>query len=134
MILQLVNIVSGILLTSTIIKEKFSNKEVGDFLDKLHVYESEIGVGVFILGILGLVERLGFFYIGSIGASFPQSLPAIAAGLLLGAPMLKQFSFLDSASGTLTPYRTIVGIICIACGLGSLLFGCVSPAFCRAMY
>jgi hypothetical protein len=74
-------------------------------------------------------ERIVYFGI-RLGSSFPQALPAIAVGLVLGYPLLKQFGFLDGLVGMLSRYKTAIGFIAIACGLGSLLFGCISPIGC----
>ena len=130
MILQIVNIGAGALLTSTVIKKHVPSAE--NFFTKVQPYEAGFGVVVLVLGVMGLLQRLGIFYFSfSLGASFPQALPAIASGLLLGAPLLSRYAAFKTASDKLQEYSTYVGMICILVGLGSLLFGCVSPVLCR---
>ena len=135
MLLQIINIGSGLVASSTLVKDTLKNDEVSKALDSTHSYEKWIGVAVLAFGILGLIERLGIMYFGiQLGSSFPQALPAIATGLVLGAPYLERFAFLHSTIKALTPYRSWLGLLAIACGLGSLLVGCVLPLVCTAPF
>ncbi len=131
MLIQLANIIGGVLLSSAFISQRLVNKSADDTIKRIQFYEAEIGIGVLIIGILALIERLGIVYFNiHLGSSFPQAIPAIATGLILGYPFLKQFGFLESAVRYLEPHRTAIGIIAVLVGLGSLLFGCVSPVGC----
>lgn len=136
--MQLINIGSGVVASSSLIKSTVKNKEVGEALDSTRQYEAWIGIVMLVFGLMALVERLGIVYFGlSLGSSFPQALPAIMTGLVLGAPMLEKYAFLKPAIAFLTPYRPWLGLLAIACGLGSLLFGCVLPPIpfiCRAPF
>ena len=135
MILQCINILCGVLLTSSFIKEKTQNKAVHDFLKAALPYEAIIGVTALALGGIGLIERFGIFYIGlPLGSSFPQALPAIFAGLILGAPILNAYSDFENTTTALAPYGMAIGAICILSGLGSLLFGCIMPIGCSAHF
>lgn len=135
MLLQVVNIASGVVAASSLIKEQLKSNEVNEALDQTKPYEAWIGIAILALGLMGLIERLGLVYFGlSLGSSFPQALPAIALGLVLGAPYLERYSFLKPVIAQLTPYRPWLGLIAIASGLGSLLFGCVLPLVCHVPF
>lgn len=129
MVLQLANIIGGALLSSTFIKEKVKSPQLDALFAKAAPYEAGVGVVVFVLGVVGLIQRFGVFYVFS-GASFPQAIPAILVGLLLGVPFLGHYAFLKKATDALTPYATWIGLLGILCGLGSLLFGCILPFAC----
>ena len=130
MLLQLINIVCGILL----IRDKISHPSARGLLSHILPFEAKIGVAALVLGLLGLVERLNIVYFDfPLGSSFPQALPAIAAGLVLGAPYLKKLGINEQIS-ILASFGMILGYICIASGLGSLLFGCISPIGCSAPF
>lgn len=134
MIMQIVNIGGGALLSSSFIQEKLNHHAVTDLYAKTKPFEAKVGVGIVILGLLALIERLGIFYFGlPLGSSLPQALPAIATGLLLGAPYFEQYAFLKNIIATLTAYKVPLGILAILCGLGSLLVGCISP-ICYPLY
>ena len=131
MLIQLANIIGGVLLSAAFISQRLANKSADDTIRRIQLYEAEIGVGVLICGILALIERLGIFFFNiKLGSSFPQAIPAILVGIILGYPLLRQFGFLDGVVRALTPHRTLIGIIAFLCGLGSLLFGCISPIGC----
>jgi hypothetical protein len=131
MIMQIVNIASGVVGAASLVREKITHQEVHGALDKVHPYEMRIGVVTVVFGLMALVERLGLVHFGlPLGSSFPQALPAIALGLVLGAPYFERISFLKSIIAFLAPYREWLGLIAIASGLGSLLFGCVAPLVC----
>ncbi len=130
MIIQLVNILAGVLLCASYINQKVTHQTVAQAMRSIGLYQAEIGIITLIIGIIALLQRLGLFFGFYIGASFPQALPAMAAGLLLGYPLIKQFGFIEPAVRALEPYREIIGVIAILAGLGSLLFGCISPIGC----
>ena len=135
MIMQIINIASGVVGASSSIKNVVTHTGVQSALDKTRPHEVWIGIVTVILGLLALVERLGFFYFDlSLGSSFPQAIPAILLGLVLGAPYFEKFTFLKSIIATLMPYRQWLGFLAIACGLGSLLFGCVLLIVCTAPF
>ncbi len=135
MIVQLVNIGGGMLLGSEYIKEKFHGENVDKLFNTLHPFEARIGVGVALLGSLALIERIGLLHFSlPLGSSFPQAIPAIMTGLLLGAPILSRYHFLKYLIDQLVPHRTVIALLSIACGLGSLLFGCILPVVCGAPF
>ncbi len=132
--MQIVNIGGGALLSSSFIKEKLTSQNVNEFFEKVRPYETKVGVGLVILGLIALLERLGVFYLGlNLGSSFPQAIPAIISGLLLGAPYFERFGFLKGLLTTLSSHKTAIGLITVACGLGSILFGCIAP-ICYPLY
>ncbi len=131
MIIQLANILGGVLIAAPFISRTFAHRSVDDILKRFSLYEAEIGIGVLVIGILALIERLGIFFFGiHLGSSFPQALPAIAIGIVLGYPLMKQLDILTSLYTALERHKTIIGLIGIAAGLGSLVFGCISPVGC----
>lgn len=132
--MQIVNIGGGALLSSSFIKEKLSNQNVNEFFEKVRPHETKIGVGLAVLGFIALLERLDVFYLGlNLGSSFPQAIPAILTGLTLGAPYFERFTFLKGFLTTLSTHKTALGLITIAFGLGSILFGCIAP-LCYPLY
>jgi hypothetical protein len=131
MLIQIANIVGGLVLSSDFISKRIGTAGTDSFLKRMLLYEAEIGVGVLIAGILGLIERLGIFYFNiHLGSSFPQAIPAILTGLVLGAPLIRTLPGIQSIAASLAPYKTALGITSILVGLGSLLFGCISPIGC----
>lgn len=75
MILQIINIASGVVGASSYIKDTITHTAVHGALDTIRPYESRLGV-----------------------------------------------------------FTAVFGLIAIACGLGSLLFGCALPLVCRAPF
>ncbi len=135
MIMQIVNIASGVVGASSLIQSKITHSEVDGAFEKVRPYEVWIGVGTFGFGLVALIERLGIIYFGlPLGSSYPQALSALLLGLVLGAPYFERVAFLKKISTTLMPYRQWLGLIAIAVGLGSLLFGCILPVVCRAPF
>ncbi len=135
MITQIVNIGGGVLLSSSLIKEKLNNQNVNNFFTNLTLHEAKIGIVVLVLGLLALIERLGIVYFGlPLGSSYPQAIPAILMGLILGEPLLSRYAVLKSIITSLVPHRTLIGILGVLCGLGSLLFGCILPVVCRTPF
>ncbi len=135
MILQTLNIVGGVILASDKIGEAIGKEKVAKIETAVAPYRSKIGIVIFILGILGLIERLSIVYFGipNFGSSFPQTISAIVIGLLLGAPFFSKFPQVQTLTTKLTPYSSWIGIAAIAVGLGSMLFGCMSP-ICYPLY
>lgn len=118
MVLQVLNIASGAVtaLPNTDIK------------NKLAPFETRSGLALIVVGLIGLIERLGIFYTGlPLGSSFPQVIPLLAIGLLMAAPVLEKYAFLKKIIDMLRPHKKWIGIIALVCGLGSILFGCIYP-------
>ena len=131
MLIQLANILGGALLAAPFIIRYVTHTSIDSFFKRISLYQAEIGVGVLLIGFLALIERLGIFFFNiNLGSSFPQALPAIAVGLLLGYPLLKKFGFLESIVSSLERHKVAIGLAAIVVGVGSLLFGCVSPIGC----
>jgi hypothetical protein len=119
MILQILNIVGGAIVAS---------EKMPELKKSVAPYEPRLGLVLIVIGLIGLLERLGIFNTGlRLGSSFPQVIPLIAIGLLLAAPLLEKYPFLKKVTDALQPYSPWIGLAAIACGLGSLLFGCVFP-------
>ena len=131
MIIQIANIIGGLVLSSDFISKRLGSTAVDSFYKRALLYEAEIGVGVLIIGLLALIERLGIFYFNiSLGSSFPQAIPALLVGVVLGEPLTRNLPGMARAADILAPYKGALGLVAILCGLGSLLFGCISPIGC----
>lgn len=135
MVLQIVNIVSGLILASPKLKEWGLGSVAEQIDQRLAPYRNRIGTVVFLLGTLGLIDRLGIvgIPIPEFGASFPQALPAIISGLLLATRLVEKYPLLANISGP-RGQASWIGLLGIAVGLGSLLFGCFLPGFCGMRY
>lgn len=133
MVMQILNIVCGSLLAAPKLKEW----GLGALTERLEGWlggiREKLGLATLVLGTLALIDRLGVLSIPipEFGASFPQSLPALAIGLLLAAQFSEQYSILNKVRQTLEPQADWIGLLGIAVGIGSLLFGCFIPQFCR---
>ncbi len=99
----------------------------------LNGVREKLGLAALILGALALIDRLGVLNvpIPEFGASFPQAVPALALGLLLAAGIAAKYPVLGRIRQTLEPETAWVGLLGMAVGIGSLLFGCFIPQFCR---
>ena len=116
------------LVSSSFIQSKLTQPSIQNAFTKLRPYEAHLGLALFVLGVVGLLERLGFFYLGiDLGSSFPQALPAIFSGIVLGKAHFEKFTFMRSLIATLEAQKVPLGILTILCGLGSILFGCIAP-------
>lgn len=136
MILQLANIVCGFLLAASRLKEFGARETIEKLEAALSPYRARLGLAELILGILALVERLGVLHvpIPEFGSSFPQALPAIAMGLVLGADYFAKYPDIHARISQLKEHAEWIGILGIAVGLGSLLFGCFITVFCRGSF
>ena len=121
MILQIINIASGVVGASSLIKDNVTHADTHNALDAMRPYEARIGVATAVFGL-------------PLGSSFPQAIPALLLGLALGTLYFERIEFLKKPITFLLPYRQSLGLIAIACGLGSLLFGCALPLVCRAPF
>ncbi|OGZ07083.1 MAG: hypothetical protein A3C93_01655 [Candidatus Lloydbacteria bacterium RIFCSPHIGHO2_02_FULL_54_17] len=133
MVIQLTNIVAGFALAAPKLK-KFGAAAgtVEDAHAKLAPYLGTLGVIELVLGAAALIERLSIAHygFGGFGSSFPQAAVAILMGLLLAPHLFGRFPAVRNfISGTLVTRAEWIGILGIAIGLGSLLFGCMAP-FC----
>ncbi len=133
MIIQIANIIAGFLLAAPKIKTWVpkSAEHVATAETRLSAFRSVIGIIALVLGLAGLIERLGIFYFGidSFGASLPQAIPALLSGLLLARDTFDKFPVVTNFIKNLEPYAAWIGVFAIFAGLGSLLFGCIAP-FC----
>ncbi len=133
MVLQTANIVGGFLLSASTLKtfgaKEYIEKGEGFFAP----FRSIIGVAILVLGVIGLIQRLGLIYINipffGLGASYPQALPAIAMGLLLASHLFEKFPGLHSLIEKMRPYEGWLGIYAILTGLVSIFYGCVLCVF-----
>lgn len=136
MILQLCNIVAGLVLAAPELK-RFGQP---DLWEKIIVstapWKTGIGYAALGLGAIGLLTRLNILpaFIPDLGASFPQSLPALAIGALLLKEKLGQFPVLARPLQQLAAQTLPLGLAGVAAGLGSLLFGCFITVFCRVPF
>lgn len=132
MIIQSANIVSGFILATPKLRE-FGAKEFVDKLsDTLRPYQNTIGLTVLALGVLGLIARLGILSMGipMFGASFPQSIPAILIGLIMSESHFVKYPAIHQHIVKLVPHKVSIGLLGMAVGIGSILFGCIVPIAC----
>lgn len=136
MLLQLLNIVMGLLAALPGLQKRGWMQSQTEFEGKISPFVPMIGLVGLVIGVIGLLVRAGLLpiFIYSSGASYPQAIPAILLGILLATPYLQKYDFLKKASAKIQPYAFEIGIIGIACGLGSLLFGCILPVVCHVPF
>ncbi len=127
MILQTLNIVSGVALGAPKLKEWIGGEHIEKAERAIMKYREPLGLAMIVLGITGFLIRLNVIdlFFAPLGASYPQTIPAILMGILLYGDKLQRFPFMRSIIAALRPHEAIIGIIGIAVGLGSILFGCL---------
>lgn len=130
MVLQVLNIVMGFIAALPGLRERKWFKS--DLEKKTDSWKGYLGLAGLVLGVLGLLVRMDILppFSYRLGASYPQTIPAIILGLLLAAPILNKHKFIRNIIDKLEPHAFWLGIIGIAVGLGSILFGCIFPVFC----
>lgn len=136
MLLQLCNIVAGLVVAAPELK-RFGQPALWDkIVVSTTPWRIVIGSVTLGLGALGLLTRLNVLpsFIPDLGASFPQSLPALAIGLLLLKEKIGSSSVLTQTIASLAPHSLPLGLTGMAVGLGSLLFGCFITVFCRVPF
>lgn len=133
MIMQMLNIVAGSLLAAPQLKAWGLEKAVLRWEAWIGRFREQIGTVTLILGVLALIDRIGLVSlpIPEFGASFPQTLPAIGIGLLLAVRLVERYPALQNLVRPLLPHAVWIGLLGLAVGIGSLLFGCFIPQFCR---
>ena len=126
MLLQITNIVSGFLLASPMIAGWGGKAHVEKVEKLLMPFAQVIGIVELTLGVIGFFYRMNLIpvHIPNLGASYPQAIPAILVGLCLCHAYLKPISVLDALIEKMKPYREWIGIMAIASGANSILFGC----------
>lgn len=126
MILQLANIISGFILAAPMLAAWGGRAFIDKALHALAPLTSAIGVVELVLGVLGFLERAGLlrFYIPHLGASYPQTIPAMLVGLILCASYFSKMSGMSAMIDKLKPYQEWIGVMAIVSGLNSILFGC----------
>ncbi len=136
MILQIANIVAGFVLALPGLKNWGGKESLEKIEANVQSMKENIGVITLVLSIIGLVDRMNLisFYIPNLGASYPQAIPAILTGALLALPKLERFPAVANQVKKLLPYTFGLGLLSVAVGLGSLLFGCIIPLFCRVPF
>jgi hypothetical protein len=127
MVIQITNIIAGFLLAAPKLKQFGGGEHIETVYGKLAAFSGTIGVIELVLGVLALVERMGlaYFPIPMFGSSYPQALPAIAIGLILSVHLFEKYPAMRDFITKLKVEEVSLGILGIAVGLGSLLFGCV---------
>jgi hypothetical protein len=132
MILQVTNIACGLSLAAPTIKRYVGGETIGALERRIAPYMHITGAVELALGAIGLLHRIGLVRIDiyDLGASYPQSIPAILMGLVLATFLKDKYPFIKDIVVRIDPYRTQLGFLGIAVGLGSLLFGCVLPFVC----
>lgn len=130
MVLQVLNIVMGFIAALPGLRERKWFKS--DLEKKTDSWKAYLGLVGFVLGVLGLLVRMDILppFTYRLGASYPQTIPAILLGLLLAGSILDKYGFFKAIIRKLEPHAFWLGILGIAVGVGSILFGCVLPVFC----
>lgn len=136
MILQIANIVAGFVLALPGLKNWGGKESLEKIEANVHSMKENIGLVTLVLGLIGLVDRTNIisFHIVDFGSSYPQALPTILTGALLALPKLERFPAIATQVKKLLPYTFGLGLLSMAVGLGSLLFGCIMPLFCRVPF
>ena len=136
MILQLLNILMGLVAALPGLQKRGLMENQPELAGRITAYAPTLGLIGLTVGIIGFLIRIDLLpiFISPLGASYPQAIPAILLGLLLAAPHFQKYDILGRASARVKPYAFEIGIIGIATGLGSLLFGCILPVFCRVSF
>ncbi len=136
MLLQLLNIAMGFVATLPGLQKRGLVQGQRELEEKIAPYVPALGLVGLTVGIIGFLIRVDLLpiFIAPLGASYPQAIPAILLGLLLAAPHFQKYDILGKASDTIKPYTFEIGIIGIASGLGSLLFGCILPVVCQVSF
>lgn len=135
MILQFLNIAAGFILAVPEFKNHFSTQK--ELFERISIYTASwketFGLVTLAFGVIGLLVRLNLLpaFIPELGSSFPQAIPAILIGTVLALPKLERFPTLATHVRKLLPYTFPLGLLGVAVGIGSLLFGCVVPTLCR---
>lgn len=130
MLLQVLNIAMGFIAALPGLRER--NWFKSDLEKKTDSWKAYLGLVGLVFGVLGLLVRMDILppFNYRLGASYPQTIPAILLGLLLAGTILDKYSFLRTITRKLAPHAFWLGILGIVVGLGSILFGCVLPVFC----
>jgi hypothetical protein len=133
MILQIINILAGFLLALPGLKERGAQEWLTTIEAKSAPWKDTLGLLTLVVGIIGLLDRIHLipWFIPELGSSFPQAIPAILTGALLALPKLERYPVIAAQIKRFTPHVFPLGLLGVAVGLGSLLFGCVVPVFCR---
>lgn len=130
MIIQITNMVSGFVLSAPKLKELVGEKGGEHIIAaeaKLNTFRGTIGVIELVFGVAALLGRLGILYVGGIGASFPQAFAALACGALLAPHLFEKYPGVQAQVEKMKPYTIWIGLAALAIGIGSILFGCISP-------
>lgn len=130
MLLQVLNIIMGFIAALPGLRTRKWFKS--DLEKKTDGWKAYLGLVGLVLGILGLLVRMDILppFTYRLGASYPQTIPAILLGLVLAASILDKYSFFRGIIRKLEPHAFWLGLLGIAVGLGSILFGCGLPVFC----
>ncbi len=136
MIIQIANIGAGFVLAAPKVKEYVGKHEIERFLRVIAPYQNHVGLIELGIGIIALMTRAGItnFHISDFGASYPQAIPAILMGAVIATGFFDRYPKAKEYINKLEPYRTELGFLGIAVGVGSLMFGCVLPLVCGQMF
>lgn len=125
MIIQITNAVSGFVLSASKLKEVVGGRgaeHIATAETKINAFRGTLGVVELVLGAVALIERI----IGQ-GGSFPQSVAALACGALLVPHLFEKYPSVKAFVGRMRPYEIWIGVAALLIGIGSILFGCISP-------
>ena len=123
LLIQPANVLCGFLLSETIIGKIEPLKEPAEKLHRALVqYETPIGVAEFVIGLVNLVNRIGFgFYVPYFTGGYPQSFAALAMGLLLADKFFMKYEWAKPAITAIQPYREYVGLAGLVIGLSAIV-------------
>jgi hypothetical protein len=126
MVLQTLNIASGFLISSRYVASLGAKEFIENIHQKILPYKNIIGVLTLLLGLIGLIERLGIISLNIpyLGESLIQAPPAILLGLLLSRERLEHISVLQELIQKLVLFQSWIGLCGMFVGIWSLLFGC----------
>lgn len=122
MIIQTLNLISGFALSGSVLGGINGLREtVTKAEHALSPYKKTLGIVVFVLGILQILDRLDFLQLYFLTGGFPQAFFAVAMGVLLAGTGLKMIPGVAKLHAFLWPYRQGIGIVGMLIGLSALL-------------
>jgi hypothetical protein len=121
MLIEIGNIVGGFMAGADGIRQLgLAQEAVAKGQARLAPYRKTIARLLFALAIINLLDRW-FFEVPLFTGSFPQSIVALALGLILDDSIFGSASWAQSARKSLGGWETAIGIIGIIIGLAAIL-------------
>ena len=122
MIIQIANLVSGFVLSGSLLGEIKGLRETVVRAERmLSPYKRLLGVVEFTLGVLQLLDRADVIFVSFLTGGFPQALLAVALGILLAGSLLDRIPGIRLLHKLLLPYGQAIGVLGMLVGLSAFL-------------